>query len=84
MCFGSLREAKKDAGFNKKTFVVHKTPIPVRIIGKLADEDKNRRFVQIGEAMTLSVPPRPITFVGSKGTQVFAVSSADVLPFSFR
>jgi hypothetical protein len=84
MCFGSLREAKKDASFNKKTFIVMKTPVPVRVKGKLADEDKNRRFVQIAKAMTLSIPPHPITFIGSKGTEVFAVSPVDVFPLSFQ
>jgi len=82
MCFSCLNEVKKDVGFNKDTFTVLKNPLPVRITGKLADEDKHRRFVKIAEAMTQSVPPRPVTILGSKGNSVFVVSPADVIPLS--
>jgi hypothetical protein len=71
----SLAEARKSKNFEE--FTVFEKPKPVRVKGKLAEDDKSRRFVQLARAMAKELPPRPVVFVGYDKKHVIAIPSRD-------
>lgn len=78
--FSCLREARAVL----VDIEVFSTPAPVRVTNGLADENKKRRFVQIGRGVLLAVPPpNRVAIVGMGGKQVMVLPTKEVIPLSF-
>jgi len=75
-CFREAREALTEI-----EVFSHRTP--VRVLGKLADDKKGRRFVQIGRGVIPTTPPQRVDIVGIGGKEVATLSPTEVIPLSF-